>query len=241
MNNFYINRESHTDNQNTLLSLENCYIYQSNRLILKDVNLKIKKGEFVYLIGKTGSGKTSLFKTLYADIKLKKGKGEIVGYDLLKITEKDIPQIRRSIGIIFQDFQLLKDRTINENMMFVMRATGWENQKKMETRLNEILDSVKMSTKGYKMPHELSGGEQQRAAIARALINKPKLILADEPTGNLDPKTSEDIMSLLLKISLEGTSILMISHDKYLIDKFPSKTLYCYNSTINTTPEKISN
>ncbi len=130
MNNFYINRESHTDNQNTLLSLENCYIYQSNRLILKDVNLKIKKGEFVYLIGKTGSGKTSLFKTLYADIKLKKGKGEIVGYDLLKITEKDIPEIRRSIGIIFQDFQLLKDRTINENMMFVMKATGWKNQKK---------------------------------------------------------------------------------------------------------------
>ena len=239
MNEFYTNRESNIDSQNVLLNLENCYIYQSNRLILKDVSLKIKKGEFVYLVGKTGSGKTSLFKTLYADIKLKKGYGEIVGYNLLKITEKDIPKIRRNIGIIFQDFQLLQDRTINENMIFVMKATGWVNQKKMETRLNEVLDAVKMSTKGYKMPYELSGGEQQRAAIARSLINKPKLILADEPTGNLDPKTSEDIMSLLLKISLEGTSILMISHDKYLIDKFPSKKIYCYNSTINTIPEKI--
>ena len=223
-----------------LLKLENCFIYQSNKLILQNVSFKIGKGELVYLIGKTGSGKTSLFKTLYCDIKLKKGHGEIVGFDLSKISNKDIPKIRRKIGVIFQDFQLLNDRTINENMLFVMRATGWKNKKKMETRLNEVLDAVKMSTKGYKMPHELSGGEQQRAAIARSLINKPNLILADEPTGNLDPKTSEEIMELLLNISKEGTSILMISHDKYLIDNFPAKKLYCYNSSIFNSPEIIN-
>jgi len=223
-----------------LLTLENCFIYQSNRLILQDVSLKIDKGDFFYLIGKTGSGKTSLFKTLYGDNKLRKGKGQIAGFNLSKLSDNDIPKLRRKIGIIFQDFQLLKDRTINENMLFVMRATGWNNKKKMNTRLNEVLDAVKMSTKGYKMPHELSGGEQQRAAIARSLINKPKLILADEPTGNLDPKTSEEIMSLLLNISKQGTSILMISHDKYLIDKFPAKKLYCYNSSIFHSPETVN-
>ena len=241
MNELNSKLKSESMSNNFLLDLQNCFIYQSNRLILQNISFKIKKGEFVYLVGKTGSGKTSLFKTLYADIRLKKGYGKIVGYNLLKIKEKDIPKIRRKIGIVFQDFQLLQDRTINENMIFVMKATGWTNKKKMETRINEVLDAVKMSTKGYKMPHELSGGEQQRAAIARSLINKPKFILADEPTGNLDPKTSEDIMHLLFKISLEGTSILMISHNKYLINKFPARTLYCYNSTIQDEPEKIKN
>ncbi len=241
MNELNSKPKSESMSNNFLLDLQNCFIYQSNRLILQNISFKIKKGEFVYLVGKTGSGKTSLFKTLYADIRLKKGYGKIVGYNLLKIKEKDIPKIRRKIGIVFQDFQLLQDRTINENMIFVMKATGWTNKKKMETRINEVLDAVKMSTKGYKMPHELSGGEQQRAAIARSLINKPKFILADEPTGNLDPKTSEDIMNLLFKISLEGTSILMISHNKYLINKFPARTLYCYNSTIQDEPEKIKN
>jgi len=240
MNTFKTNPSSIKFDNEFLLKLEDCSIYQSNRLILQNVNLKIRKGELVYLVGKTGSGKTSLFKTLYADKKLKKGRGEIVGHNLLKINEKDIPKIRRKIGVIFQDFQLLQDRTINENMLFVMQATGWRNKKKMETRINEVLDAVQMSTKGYKMPYELSGGEQQRAAIARSLINKPSLILADEPTGNLDPNTSESIMNLLLKISLEGTSILMISHDKYLIDRFPSRTLYCYNSTIHNEPEKLN-
>ena len=241
MNELNSKPKSESMSNNFLLDLQNCFIYQSNRLILQNISFKIKKGEFVYLVGKTGSGKTSLFKTLYADIRLKKGYGKIVGYNLLKIKEKDIPKIRRKIGIVFQDFQLLQDRTINENMIFVMKATGWTNKKKMETRINEVLDAVKMSTKGYKMPHELSGGEQQRAAIARSLINKPKFILADEPTGNLDPKTSEDIMNLLFKISLEGTSILMISHNKYLINIFPARTLYCYNSTIQDEPEKIKN
>jgi len=240
MNEFTTNTKSESKNNDFLLDLQNCFIYQSNRLILQNISFKIKKGEFVYVVGKTGSGKTSLFKTLYADIRLKKGYGQIAGYNLLKIKEADIPKIRRKIGIVFQDFQLLQDRTINENMTFVMKATGWTNKKKMETRTNEVLDAVKMSTKGYKMPYELSGGEQQRAAIARSLINKPPFILADEPTGNLDPKTSEDIMNLLFKISLEGTSILMISHNKYLINKFPARTLYCYNSTIQNEPEKTT-
>ncbi len=195
-------------------------------MILKDVSFNIQKGEFVYLIGKTGSGKSSLLKTLYADLELKEGNGNIAGFNLREIKEKDIPFLRRKIGIIFQDFQLLKDRSVNENLLFVMRATDWKEKKNMQRRLQEVLELVNMATKGHKKPHELSGGEQQRVAIARALINNPKLILADEPTGNLDPETSEEIIQLLQDITSKKT-VLMASHDKYLMDRFPKRTIIC--------------
>ncbi len=195
-------------------------------MILKDVSFNIQKGEFVYLIGKTGSGKSSLLKTLYADLELKEGDGNIAGFNLREIKEKDIPFLRRKIGIVFQDFQLLKDRNVNENLLFVMKATDWTDHKKMKRRLTEVLELVNMSTKGHKKPHELSGGEQQRIAIARALINNPELILADEPTGNLDPETSEEIIQLLQDITSKKT-VLMASHDKYLMDRFPKRTIVC--------------
>ncbi len=220
-----------------LLTLKDALIFQSNRLILNNVNLTIKKGEFIYLIGKTGSGKSSLFETLYADIPFKKGVAEVVGFNLSKINKNEIPKLRRKLGIVFQRLQLLNDRNVNENLLFVMRATGWKDKIKMETRMNEVLDAVKMTTKGKKMPFELSGGEQQRISIARALINNPSLILADEPTRNLDPETSEEIMFLLKNLCLQGKSVLMICHDKYLINKFPSKMLYCYNQTISKMPQ----
>jgi len=222
-----------------LLKLKDVYIYQSNRLILNNINLTITKGEFIYLIGKTGSGKSSLFETLYADIPLKKGLAEIVGFNLSKINENQIPQLRRNLGIVFQKLQLLQDRNVNENLIFVMKATGWKDIKKIKNRINEVLDAVKMTNTGEKMPFELSGGEQQRISIARALINNPSLILADEPTRNLDPEASEEIMHLLKKICSEGKSVLMICHDKYLINKFPSKMIYCYNQTISKTPQLI--
>ncbi len=195
-------------------------------MILKDVSFNIQKGEFVYLIGKTGSGKSSLLKTLYADLELKEGDGNIAGFNLREIKEKEIPFLRRKIGIVFQDFQLLKDRNVNENLLFVMKATDWTDHKKMKRRLTEVLELVNMSTKGHKKPHELSGGEQQRIAIARALINNPELILADEPTGNLDPETSEEIIQLLQDITSKKT-VLMASHDKYLMDRFPKRTIVC--------------
>ena len=220
-----------------LLTLKDALIFQSNRLILNNVNLTIKKGEFIYLVGKTGSGKSSLFETLYADIPFKKGVAEVVGFNLSKINKNEIPKLRRKLGIVFQRLQLLNDRNVNENLLFVMRATGWKDKIKMETRMNEVLDAVKMTTKGKKMPFELSGGEQQRISIARALINNPSLILADEPTRNLDPETSEEIMFLLKNLCLQGKSVLMICHDKYLINKFPSKMLYCYNQTISKLPQ----
>ncbi len=220
-----------------LLKLNDVQIYQSNRLILNNINLTITKGEFIYLIGKTGSGKSSLFETLYADIPLKKGFAKIVGFNLSKIKEYQIPKLRRNLGIVFQRLQLLQDRSVNDNLIFVMKATGWKNSKKIKTRINEVLEAVKMSEKGKKMPFELSGGEQQRISIARALINNPALILADEPTRNLDPEASEEIMHLLKNICSEGKSVLMICHDKYLINKFPSKMIYCYNQTISKTPQ----
>jgi len=214
------------NNELSVIYLKSAQIYQRNHLILKDVSFNIKKSEFVYLIGKTGSGKSSLLKTLYADLELKGGEGKIVDYNLIKIQEKEIPYLRRKIGIIFQDFQLLQDRTINENLTFVMRATDWKDSQKIKRRLSEVLELVKMNTKGHKKPHQLSGGEQQRIAIARALINNPELILADEPTGNLDPETSIEIMNLLQNITSKKT-VLMASHDKYLMDLFPKRTLVC--------------
>lgn len=209
-----------------IIYLEETDIYQNKHLVLKNVNININEGEFVYLIGKTGSGKSSLLKTLYADLFINSGKGEILGYDLRKIKEKDIPFLRRKIGVIFQDFQLLQDRNVTDNLLFVMKATDWKDKKNMDKRLGEVLELVKMSTKGFKMPHELSGGEQQRVAIARALINNPELILADEPTGNLDPDTSIEIIQLLQDITHKKT-VLMASHDKYLMDSFPKKTIIC--------------
>ena len=206
-----------------ILHLEGVDIYQRDNLVLSNVNLKIERGEFFYLIGKTGSGKSSLMKTLYGDLELVKGNGKVVDFDLKLMKEKDIPFLRRKIGIVFQDFKLLNDRTVFDNLLFVLKATGWTDKDAMTNKIHEVLDKVDMKTKDYKKPFELSGGEQQRVAIARALLNDPELILADEPTGNLDPKTSLEVMGLLNEIHKSGKSILMATHDYALIVKFKQK------------------
>ncbi|MDP6921643.1 MAG: ATP-binding cassette domain-containing protein [Lutibacter sp.] len=211
----------------SILSLQQAAIYQRENLVLSSINVAIDKGEFVYLIGKTGSGKSSLMKTLYGDLPLQKGTGRIVGFDLTHLKQKDIPYLRRKLGVVFQDFKLLNDRSVYENLRFVLRATGWKDAKKMHAKIVEVLTKVGMETKDFKMPFQLSGGEQQRIAIARALLNDPELILADEPTGNLDPVTSVEVMNVLKEIHESGKTIVMATHDYALILKFPYKTIKC--------------
>jgi cell division transport system ATP-binding protein len=216
----------------TIISLNNVSIFQKYNLVLTNVSISIDKGEFVYLIGKTGSGKSSLLKTLYADLDLTQGQATVAGFDLATIKRKEIPFLRRKLGIVFQDFQLLTDRSVNDNLMFVLKATGWKDKQAMQKRIQEVLEKVHLTTKGFKMPHELSGGEQQRISIARALLNDPELILADEPTGNLDPETSEGIMNLLMEISRNGRAVLIATHDLMMFDKFPSRTIKCENGKV---------
>lgn len=216
-----------------VVEIKNGSIYQGQSLILTDVNVSIHSGEFVYLIGKTGSGKSSLLKAIYGDLPLKGGEGTVVGFDLQKLTWKKVPDLRRKLGIVFQDFNLLTDRTIFENLQFVLKATGWNDKGKMEVRIDRVLDQVGLKTKNFKMPFELSGGEQQRVVIARALLNDPELILADEPTGNLDPETSDEIIRLMMKIGKEtGTPVLMATHDYYILEKFPGRILRCQNGKV---------
>lgn len=209
-----------------IIEIRNANIYQGDSLVLQDVNLNVDKGEFVYLVGKTGTGKSSLLKTMYGELILKEGEGTVAGYDLRKLTWKTVPYLRRSIGVVFQDFQLLTDRNVNENLKFVLKATGWKDEKLMNEKIADVLDKVGLKSKGFKMPFEMSGGEQQRIDIARALLNSPKLILADEPTGNLDPETSDEIMSLLFHISRDyGTAIVMATHDYIVLKKFPARVV----------------
>lgn len=215
-----------------IVQLQHASIFQKEHLVLANVDLEVNHNEFIYLIGSTGSGKSSLLKTLYGDLTLKSGQGQVCGYDLRKLKDSEIPYLRRKMGIVFQDFQLLTDRSVNENLLFVLKATGWKDKVKIERKIKEVLRKVGMGTKGFKMPYELSGGEQQRVAVARALLNDPDLILADEPTGNLDPGTSEEIMILLKQISENGRAILMATHDYSLILKFPNKTLKCEDSKV---------
>jgi cell division transport system ATP-binding protein len=211
----------------TIIEFTNCNIWQQDHLVLTGVSFAINKGEFVYLVGRVGSGKTSVIKTINAQIPLKEGEAEAAGYNLSKIKEKDIPFLRRKIGIVFQDFQLLTDRTVYENLEFVLRATGWKDKKNLDKRISEVLEKVGLGLKGYKMPHQLSGGEQQRVVIGRALLNNPDIILADEPTGNLDPETSEGIIKLLIDISKTGRAVVVATHNYTLLKRYPSRTLKC--------------
>ncbi|MFC2153006.1 cell division ATP-binding protein FtsE [Bacteroidota bacterium] len=216
----------------TIIEFVNANIFQKDNLILKDVNLSINKGEFVYFIGKVGSGKSSLIKTINAEIPLVEGEAKVVGYDLTKLKIKQTPLLRRKLGIVFQDFKLLSDRTIFDNLLFVLKATGWKSKQDINDRIAEVLDRVALSYKGYKMPHQLSGGEQQRVVIARALLNDPEIILADEPTGNLDPETSENLMKILLEISNNGRAVVMATHDYNMVKKFPARTVKFENGKI---------
>ncbi|MBL0881986.1 MAG: ATP-binding cassette domain-containing protein [Chitinophagaceae bacterium] len=210
----------------TVVSIRNAKIYQGNSLILEDVNFTVNKGEFVYLVGKTGTGKSSLLKTLYGELPLTEGSASVVGFNLRDMDWKKVPFLRRNLGVVFQDFQLLTDRNVHENLRFVLKATGWQDERLIEEKINDVLDKVGLKSKGFKMPFEMSGGEQQRVDIARALLNSPKLILADEPTGNLDPETSDEIMQLLIQIARDyGTAVIMATHDFIVINRYPSRIL----------------
>ena len=221
-----------------VLSLKDVTIYQENKVILSQINLEVNHGEFLYIIGKTGTGKSSFMKTLYGDLPLTQGEGHIVEYDLATLQEKDIPYLRRKIGIVFQDFKLLPDRSVSDNMLFVLKATGWVDTIEMQHKIDEVLDKVGMKGFANQMPHQLSGGEQQRVAIARALLNDPELILADEPTGNLDPQTSAEVLEVLKNINSLGKTIIMATHDYALLMKFPSKTLKCEDGAIFEVVQK---
>lgn len=218
---------------NSVIKLHDVNVYQQKHLVLSHVNLTINEGEFVFLIGQTGSGKSTLLKLIYGDLHLQKGAAHVAGFDLSKLKEKELPYLRRKLGIVFQDFQLLTDRTVEQNLEFVMKATGWVDQVLITERIHRVLDKVGLRSKLKKMPHEISGGEQQRVAIARALLNKPELILADEPTGNLDPHTSEEIILLLRQISESGTAVLVSTHDYHVIRTFPARTIKCENGIIH--------
>ena len=209
-----------------VVQIEHANIYQSGGLILQDVNLNVQKGEFVYLVGKTGTGKSSLLKTLYGELTLTEGVGNVVGFNLKEMDWKKLPFLRRNLGVVFQDFQLLSDRNVNENLSFVLKATGWQDEQLIQQKVDDVLHKVGLQNKGFKMTYEMSGGEQQRVDIARAMLNSPKLILADEPTGSLDPETSDEIMQILFQIAKEdGTAIIMATHDYMVVNKFPARTL----------------
>lgn len=223
-----------------LIELENIDIVNDGNLILSDVNLSVDKGEFVYLVGKVGSGKSSIIKALIAELPLHTGKARVCDFDLLKIKRKQIPYLRRSIGVVFQDFQLLMDRSVEENLLFVLEATGWKKRDEMLRRSNEVLEMVGMATKAHKMPHQLSGGEQQRVVIARAFLNNPPVILADEPTGNLDPDTTVEIMELFMKINQEQKpALVMVTHNRDLVKRYPGRMMVCENGTLNEIPTEM--
>lgn len=215
-----------------IIELKSCSIMQQDHMVLSDVNLKVDRGEFVYLLGKVGSGKTSLIRTLNAQLPLTDGEGWVAGFNLRNLKKREIPLLRRKLGIVFQDFQLLTDRSVHENLEFALRATGWNNKIAIEDRIREVLEKVGLQNKGFKMPHQLSGGEQQRVVIARALLNDPEIILADEPTGNLDPETSEEIHILLKNISNTGRAVVMSTHKHSLVKKYPGRTLRCDNGKL---------
>jgi cell division transport system ATP-binding protein len=217
----------------SIIEIRNANIYQGDSMVLRDVNLQVNKGEFVYLVGKTGTGKSSLLKTLYGELPLREGQASVVGYNLRELTWKTVPYLRRNLGVVFQDFQLLTDRNVNDNLKFVLKAIGWKDEKLMNEKIGDVLDKVGLKSKGFKMPYEMSGGEQQRVDIARALLNSPRLILADEPTGNLDPETSDEIMNLLITIAKDyGTSVVMATHDYIVIQKFPARMVKTENNRV---------
>ncbi len=215
-----------------IIDYKNVEVLRKELLVLKNVNFTLEEGQFVYLIGRVGSGKSSLMKTMYAEVPIEMGEARIFDYDLTSIRRKDVPMLRRKIGVVFQDFQLLSDRSVYDNLLFVLKATGWKAKADIEERINDVLREVGMENKSYKMPHELSGGEQQRIAIARALLNRPKLILADEPTGNLDQETGHQIMTLLHRISAEGTAVIMATHNIQLTEDFPARVVKCEDKNV---------
>ena len=221
-------------NEETVIYLKDVPVFQRDSMVFSAASLEVRKGEFVYLIGKTGTGKSSLLKAMYAELPVKQGEATVAGFNLIGIRAKEIPKLRRKLGIIFQDFQLLSDRNVEDNLMFVLKATGWKNKKEMKEKNKEVLQKVGLTTKGFKFPHQLSGGEQQRVAIARSLLNDPELILADEPTGNLDPETSREIMKLLIEISGSGRAVLMATHNYLLLNEFSSRIIRCEGGKLHS-------